>query len=280
MLRRVGPAPVAAGLVGGSTLAALAAGASVAAVATGFSGLLLACVLAILDSHAAAAHPELLVGDTPGHAATRARLGKAPALTRRYRPAPGLRNAHLTTVLPSFFRPHPPGVSYRRECVRMTDGGHVTLDWLADDAGVHAHAPPLSPSSPVVLLLSGIAGGSGDAYVQQFVHLLRRAGLRPVCFNSRGCAGSPVTAPQFYSASWTGDLRAIVPHVAAAHPGARLLAAGWSLGANILCNYLGEEGLASRPAHITAAISFCNPFALDVCDKALERGMGLSLIHI
>ena len=112
----------------------------------------------------------------------------------------------------------------------MADGGHVTLDWLIEAgaqargaqaaeepvAGAAASAlvpaaeplaaalPPLRDVSPVVLLLSGIAGGSADSYVKHFVAGARARGFRPVCFNSRGCAGGPVTVPQFYSASFTG----------------------------------------------------------------------------
>lgn len=112
----------------------------------------------------------------------------------------------------------------------MADGGHVTLDWLlergaqsprgaaveelAAGAAAAAAAAPLSadeaalpalrPDSPVVLLLSGIAGGSADSYVKHFVAGARAQGFRPVCFNSRGCANGPVTVPQFYSASFTG----------------------------------------------------------------------------
>ena len=104
----------------------------------------------------------------------------------------------------------------------MADGGHVTLDWLQEPgaaarqtaeeavAGAAAAAipdstlPPLRADSPVLLLLSGIAGGSADAYVKHFVAGARAKGFRPVCFNSRGCAGGPVTVPQFYSASFTG----------------------------------------------------------------------------
>ena len=41
--------------------------------------------------------------------------------------------------------------------------------------------------------------------------------------------------------------------------GAVLVAAGYSLGANILTRYLGEEGAA---APLAAAASLCNPFNL------------------
>ena len=35
----------------------------------------------------------------------------------------------------------------------------------------------------------------------------REAGIRAVVFNSRGTSGSPVLTAQFYSASFTGDMR-------------------------------------------------------------------------
>lgn len=65
----------------------------------------------------------------------------------------------------------------------------------------------LPPDAPVLVLLPGLTGGSGDSYVLHAVASARRAGIRAVVFNSRGTADSPVTTPQFYSASFTGDTR-------------------------------------------------------------------------
>lgn len=48
---------------------------------------------------------------------------------------------------------------------------------------------------------------------------------------------------QFYSASFLGDLREVVAHVATRYPKANLYAVGWSLGANILVRYLGQVRL-------------------------------------
>jgi hypothetical protein len=44
---------------------------------------------------------------------------------------------------------------------------------------------------------------------------------------------------------------------------------GWSLGANILVNYVGEEG---ADCALTSAVSLCNPFNLPVCNAALQKG--------
>lgn len=47
---------------------------------------------------------------------------------------------------------------------------------------------------------------------------------------------------QFYSASYTEDIREVVRHVSSRYPEAKLYAAGWSIGANILVHYLGQVG--------------------------------------
>lgn len=149
----------------------------------------------------------------------------------------------------------------------MSDGGCVTLDWLPV-------SPELPADTPVLMLLSGIAGGSGDAYVQHMVASAHASGFLPVCFNARGCAGGPVTTPRFYSASWTSDLREVVPLLRSKYPNAPLFALGWSLGANILVNYLGEEGARGERNTVDAAVSLCNPFDLQLGSAALESGLG------
>jgi predicted alpha/beta-fold hydrolase len=53
------------------------------------------------------------------------------------------------------------------------------------------------------------------------------------------------------------------------YPAATVLAAGWSLGANILLCYLGEEG--SRTP-VRAAVSLCNPFDLVASDENFQKG--------
>lgn len=92
----------------------------------------------------------------------------------------------------------------------------------ASDAGVDAPTMPTliltllscSPSpqllpaeAPTLVLLPGLTGGSHDSYVAHMALAVARAGIRPVVFNSRGTSDAPVTSAQFYSASFTGDMR-------------------------------------------------------------------------
>lgn len=58
-----------------------------------------------------------------------------------------------------------------------------------------------------MVLLPGLAGGSGCRYVQYSAQRAYQFGLRPIVFNSRGTGGSKITTPQFYSASYTEDAR-------------------------------------------------------------------------
>lgn len=181
-------------------------------------------------------------------------LALCPYFTKEYELPSILNNGHVETIFAALFRRRP-HILYDRELVHMPDGGVVALD--TEDLPPSERLPA---DAPVLILLPGLTGGSEDSYVQHAVVHAREAGIRAVIFNSRGTSDSPVTTPQFYSASFTGDLRCVVSHVASQlPPGVPLYAAGWSLGANILTKYLGEEG-AETP--IRAAVTMCNPFNL------------------
>jgi len=195
--------------------------------------------------------------------ANKALMELCPSLTSSYRAPWFLINGHVETIAVALLR-KPPAPVYRREPLPMRDGGAVALDWLEGPL-----VKALPDDAPALVLLPGLTGGSEDGYVIHMALAAARAGIRPVVFNSRGTAHFPVRSPQFYSASYTDDLRAVIKHVGSRFPGAPLLACGWSLGANILVRYLGEEGEA---APLTAAVSLCNPFNLMLSDRTISRG--------
>ncbi|CAN6578804.1 unnamed protein product [Malus baccata var. baccata] len=184
-------------------------------------------------------------------------------LTRPYDPYPVIgSNRHVETIFASFYR-STPDVRLRRECLRTADDGAVALDWVSGDDRL------LPLDSPLVILLPGLTGGSDDSYVRHMLLRAKSKGWRVVVFNSRGCGGSPVTTPQFYSASFLGDMCEVVAHVGTRYPKANLYAVGWSLGANILVRYLGQESNACR---LSGAVSLCNPFNLVIADEDFHKG--------
>ena len=185
-------------------------------------------------------------------------LKLCPHLSATYHLPAFLNNGHVETIFAALFRRNP-HITYEREILHMPDGGVVALD--AEISSVVSGPQTLDDTAPVLILLPGLTGGSGDTYVQHAIIHARNAGIRAIVFNSRGTSKSPIVTPQFYSASFTQDMRCVVAHLASKYPKSRLFAAGWSLGANILTRYLGEEG-ESTP--IQAAVVMCNPFDL-VC---------------
>jgi len=195
--------------------------------------------------------------------ARRGVLSGFASLRTPYRAFPVLAlNRHVETIFAAFTRSLP-AVKLRRECLRGPDDGAVALDWVAGDDRA------LPRDAPVLVLLPGLTGGSDDTYVRHMLMTARRKGWRVVVFNSRGCADSPVTTPKFYSASFTGDLRQVIDHVLCRYPQSNVYAAGWSLGANILVRYLGEE---TDKCPLSGAVSLCNPFNLVIADEDFHKG--------
>ncbi|EYU33476.1 hypothetical protein MIMGU_mgv1a007192mg [Erythranthe guttata] len=165
-------------------------------------------------------------------------------------------NRHVETI---FAYPcwKPPASSPGIECLRTSDGG-PSLTGSGDDR----HCSDLP----------GLTGGSGDTYVRHMLLRARSKQWRVVVFNSRGCGDSPVTTAQFYSASFLGDISEVVEHVGKRYPRSNLYAAGWSLGANILVRYVGQESFSCP---LAGAISLCNPFNLIIADEDFRKGFNI-----
>lgn len=128
---------------------------------------------------------------------------------------------------------------------------------------------PLADDAPVLILLPGLTGGSDDSYVRYAVHYAESHGTRAVVFNSRGCGDTFLTTPRFYSGLYIGDMQRVVDAVRLQYPRSQLFAAGWSLGANILINYLG---LVGKDTPIDGAAALCNPFDLTLGSRNLQQG--------
>jgi predicted alpha/beta-fold hydrolase len=172
---------------------------------------------------------------------------------RPFRPAWWLPGPHAQTVAGKYLRPAT-GVRYRRERVDTPDGDFLDLDW----ADVPSRpAPPADV--PHVLVVHGLEGSAESAYVKETCRALWDRGIRAVAMNFRGCSGEPNRLPRFYHAGDTGDVAHVLELVAARHPGVPLGAVGFSLGANVLLKYLGEQGDESR---VRAAAAISVPFDL------------------
>ncbi|MFW6330852.1 MAG: YheT family hydrolase [Gemmatimonadota bacterium] len=186
-----------------------------------------------------------------------------------FRPAPGLGNPHVQTVLGKLLRPSPVLAS-RRERLETPDGDFVDVDLM----GAWPRAG--EPAGPIVVVLHGLEGRSTRRYMRlTYVSLLER-GLRPVGLNFRGCSGEPNRTARAYHSGETGDLRLVLETLRDRF-GGPLGVVGYSLGGNVALRFLGQDG-AGEPATgptpaselVAAGAAVSVPFDLDAGGRALE----------
>ncbi|KAJ2451085.1 hypothetical protein EV183_003857 [Coemansia sp. RSA 2336] len=152
-------------------------------------------------------------------------------------------------------------VVYERELLVMADEGTISLDWFSiKDNRVQ----------PIALIMSGVGGSSQEHHIRALAKSLAcsAAGFRVAVVNHRGTARTPITSPRPYDLGFTEDFRTTVKHVKARHASSKLVAIGFSMGANILTKYLGEEGTRCP---LACAVAVCCPFDIRVSSAAINE---------
>ena len=184
-----------------------------------------------------------------------------------FKPAGWLTNRHAQTVYASF----PWAYRYRPRLIRrvldLPDGDATAVDWLAasDD---------LPGTSPLLVILHGLESSSESAYARMLMQAAERRGWRCCVLHFRDCGDYRNRLPRRYHAGETGDFRYFLERLQIHDQTGPIVAAGYSLGGNVLLKYLGEVGETSR---LTAAAAVCVPFDLSKCADALK--VGLSRIY-
>ncbi|KAJ2899960.1 hypothetical protein IWW38_000758 [Coemansia aciculifera] len=157
-------------------------------------------------------------------------------------------------------------IAYERNVFVMPDAATVSLDWYPSIKG--------DGNGPIALLLSGVGGSSQEHHIRAMAKSLvarfgaTSGGFRVVVVNHRGTAGTPITSARPYDSGFTDDLRTIVRHVRLANPLSKLVGIGFSMGANVLTKYIGEE---SSACPLSCAIAVCCPFDIKVSSDAINQ---------
>ena len=240
-------------------------------------------------------------------------LHRVPELARWedwYRSPLFMRNGHVHTIFAAKTR-RTRAVRYHRLLVPTPDGGTLAIDLLAgirrkmqrdgsifsgsggllpgaaeDTEGGDTHfvdvPPDLNASRPMLLLASGLGGGSQDTYVRSMAATAAERGWQVAVVNMRGCGGSPVTSPRLFSAfrGANDDLRLAVSHLRrtrlAGVGDARLAVIGWSNSGTILNNVLAEQATTHANEHdgtarIDAGVACACPFNMPANSANLRR---------
>lgn len=176
-----------------------------------------------------------------------------------FRPAPGLRHAHLQTLAAALLRPSP-RLSLRRERFELPDGDFLDLDW--SEAGTRADAP-------LVILLHGLTGSIRSKYIRGLMRRLNAHGWRAVLMHFRGASEEPNRLPRGYHSGDTGDINTFIRWLQQREPRTPMAVVGFSLGGNVLLKWLGEQG---SEAPIRTAVAVSVPFDMQLCAEAIRQG--------
>ncbi|OTA78233.1 hypothetical protein M434DRAFT_402260 [Hypoxylon sp. CO27-5] len=201
---------------------------------------------------------------------------------------PLLFNGHAQTMWTAA-KAHGPPLHYKRrifEADHAEFNGSFAVDFAVTDPSAKEEADPsLTPRTayfskaeleamgsdddrPMLVVLHGLSGGSHEVYLRHAIAPLIDSGKWEACVViSRGCANSKITTGLLYNARATWDVRQTIKWLKKTYPNRPLFGLGFSLGACILTNYLGEEG-STTP--LKAAVVVANPWALHISSKMLQ----------
>ncbi|MFM1989074.1 MAG: hypothetical protein RJA99_2031 [Pseudomonadota bacterium] len=195
--------------------------------------------------------------------------GLAAAPAGDYRAPVWLPGAHAQTIWPATVTPRPV-VRYRRERWDAPDGDLVELDWAEPPAGTVRPA-----RRPLLALFHGLEGSSDSHYARALMAECVARGIDGVVVHFRGCGGSPNRLPRAYHSGDSDEADWVLRRLAArrADDGGQvgpLLAAGVSLGGNMLLKWLGERG--TEAGFVSAAVAISPPHDLHAGAIVLSRG--------
>ena len=174
-----------------------------------------------------------------------------------FKPAWGLANPHIQTMWQTVFRRQPEVVT-QRERFLLPDGDFLDLDWVGYDG------------APIVLVLHGVGGSIKSPYAKGMLRAIVDCGWCGVGMHFRGCSGEPNRLPRLYHSGETGDLHALVMALQQRYPDKPIAVIGFSMGGNVLLNWLAETG-ADNP--VVGAVAVSVPFELEKSANHVNHGV-------
>ena len=191
--------------------------------------------------------------------------------TDDFSPAWFIRGPHLQTIWGRLARPRQM-VRLRREVLVTPDHDDLVLDHL-DGVGAGFSRPaagrPAEAGRYTVrfVLLHGLEGSSNSVYMQGLLAAIAAHGAAATVMNFRSCARDPEDLERMlpnrqrrlYHSGETTDFDFLVRTLRAREPETRLLAAGASLGGNVLLKWLGEH---PGQTDVAAAATMSVPYDL------------------
>lgn len=168
------------------------------------------------------------------------------------------KNSHLQTVLAKYL--HRTRIKHRRERLELPDGDFVDLAWGLPETG---------EQTPLVVLFHGLEGNVLSHYIQGMMAAIHDQGWQAVLMHFRGCSGEPNRYMQAYHSGAIEDPHYVLGLLRQRYPERPIAAVGYSLGGNMLVNYLAKY--PRTPLCAAAVISA--PLQLSACADRINSGL-------
>ncbi len=184
----------------------------------------------------------------------------------KFRPHPLLRGGHRQTIAAAWWPKHVPELAPAElRWINLPDGDRLAL---------HDNCPPgWMPGDPVVVLVHGLAGCHASHYMRRIAAKLNARGDRVFRLDLRGCGAGRGHARLPYHAGRWEDIHAAVQCGMSMCEGSPLSVVGFSLGGNLVLNWLGRAG-ASLPATLTRGMAVNPPVDLLTTSRHLNAVLG------
>ncbi|WNC71911.1 hydrolase [Thalassotalea psychrophila] len=179
--------------------------------------------------------------------------------TSSFKPAWWLSNRHLQTMAAKILRRNQT-VAVINETVELPDGDFVDLAWTED--------PNLHPLKPIVYVLHGLEGSINSHYAKGMMGAIKAKGWIGLLMHFRGCSGRPNRQGPSYHSGDTWDIHYCTEHLKERFVNRPVAILGFSLGGNVLANYLAED--PNNPFRCAAVI--CAPLHLASCSTQIDQG--------
>ncbi len=177
-----------------------------------------------------------------------------------YSPAWWLPGAHAQTMWGKLFRRLPPQPT-KRVRLDTPDGDFVDLHRL----------PSAAQDAPRLLILHGLEGTVRSHYAQGLLAEAARRGWAADLLIFRSCGDELNLTRRFYHSGETADVAFVIDHILDESLARPLVAAGVSLGGNVLLKYLGEKNTGVAP-QLKAAAGISVPYDLARSSRHIDRG--------
>ena len=181
-----------------------------------------------------------------------------------FRSAWWLPGPHASTLWGKFGR-NEPELNVRWETVEMPDGDFVEL--------AHWDAAVPNVTTPRLFILHGLEGTVNSQYVRGLMREAHERGWNATLMSYRTCGPTPNRLTRSYHSGETSDSLNIITKFVTEQPLAPIGAVGVSLGGNVLCKLLGENG-DTLPMQLRAAVAISAPFDLARASRYIGRGFG------